>query len=114
MLDLHDVHLGSDPLVDFRHLPEVGSLLENKLTDEGPVALPEETGDALERYIDHHRYGSTTSTVRNWSYLATEPCRYSDRPHGKQRDTCEWTEYQHGSKCPSCRAPHHIRTTAIT
>jgi len=54
------------------------------------------------------------NTLRNWSYLATEPCLHSPCPHGKERETCEWAQYHGASKCPSSRAPHHIRTGAIT
>jgi len=47
-------------------------------------------------------------------YLATRPCLHSPCPHGKERDTCDWTKYAQGSKCPSSRSPHQIRTGSIT
>jgi len=130
-LDLRDVHLDGNPWLDFRHRPEDSSPLKNKLGGERPVAIPQPTAEVLERYIGHHRYdvhdengrqpllASTQgrpqpNTVRNWAYLATEPCLHSPCPHGKHRETCDWAEYHGASKCPSSRAPHHIRTGAIT
>jgi hypothetical protein len=47
-------------------------------------------------------------------YLATQPCLHSDCPHGKERETCEWADYSLGSKCPSSRSPHQVRTGSIT
>ena len=54
------------------------------------------------------------NTLRAWCYNATQPCLHSECPHGKSRESCEWTRIQHGSKCPSSRSPHPIRTGAIT
>jgi hypothetical protein len=87
--------------------------------------------EVLGDYIEHHRVDQqddvgraplfTTregrpapDTVRKWSYLATLPCRHSGCPHGKDRATCEWPTYAQASKCPSTRAPHHVRTGSIT
>lgn len=130
-LDIRDVHLEDQPWVDFRHRPDTGTGLKNKLAGERPVALPEEVAEVLRTYLgkyrhdvrdDHGRQPFLASrvgrprenTVRNWSYLATQPCLYTECPHGKNRETCEWTNYHESSKCPSSRAPHHVRTGAIT
>jgi len=130
-LDLRDVHLDENPYVEFRHRPDTGTPLKNKLRGERPVALPRETADALEEYFrfyryelhdDHGRQPLLTSargrpvlnTIRSWSYISTQPCLHSDCPHGKSRQSCEWTAPQFGSKCPSSRSPHQIRTGAIT
>jgi len=130
-LDVRDFHAPPDPYVEFRHRPETDTPLKNKIHGERPVELPEETGDAVAEYVaeyrvdthdDHGRQPLITSnqgrptgnTVRVWSYLATLPCQHTDCPHGKNPAACEWTEYSQASKCPSSRAPHHIRTGAIT
>lgn len=131
-LDLRDVHLGENPYVDFRHRPETGTPLKNKLGGERPVALTDEMADILDHYVRNNRFDvrdehgrqpliaskegrpASGNTVRTWSYLATLPCLYGPCPHGKDRETCEWTEYSHASKCPSSRSPHKIRTGAIT
>lgn len=131
-LDVRDFHWNDgDPWVGFRHRPETSSPLKNKIGGERPVAIPTETGAAIQEFIDLHRYDvhdengrqpllasaqgrPGPNTVRVWSYLATEPCVAVQCPHGKERETCRWTEYAHASKCPSSRAPHHIRTGAIT
>jgi len=130
-LDVQDVHLDDQPWLDFRHRPGSGTPLKNKLGGERPVALTDEVADVLRTYLGQYRYDSrddagrqpflasqngrpTENTLRNWSYLATEPCLHSPCPHGKDRATCEWTEYNHASKCPSSRSPHDIRTGAIT
>jgi len=130
-LDLRDVDLGENPYVEFRHRPETGTPLKNKNGGERPVALPRETADAVEAYIQEHRYDvhddhgrqplltsmrgrPNTNTIRCWTYLATHPCLHSPCPHGKEREKCDWTEYHHASKCPSTRSPHRIRTGTIT
>lgn len=130
-LDIRDVHLGEDPYVEFRHRPETGTPLKNKRQGERPVALTPVVADVLEAYLETHRYDvrdehgrqpflasakgrPTPNTLRTWTYLGTQPCLHSPCPHGKDRPSCEWTNYHHGSKCPSSRSPHQIRTGAIT
>jgi site-specific recombinase XerD len=130
-LDLRDVHLGDNPYVEFRHRPETDTPLKNKMGGERPVGLTRECADAIQAYIDNHRYDSrddhgrqpllassvgrpTNNTVRIWSYLATLPCTHGPCPHGKDPEKCDWTEYQHASKCPSSRSPHQIRTGTVT
>ena len=111
------MELGENPYVEFRHRPDTGTPLKNKRGGECPVALPRETADALQEYIDKYRFDvhdnhgrqpllasmngrPTTDTLRIWSYTATLPCQHSDCPHGKDREKCDWTEYQHASKYP--------------
>jgi hypothetical protein len=55
----------------------------------------------------------TANTFRNWTYIATQPCLHAPCPHGKERVACEFTKYNHASKCPSSRSPHQIRTGSI-
>ena len=129
-LDLRDFYADRG-FVEFRHRPDEGTPLKNKLRGERPVALPDETLAVLNHYIEEYRYDvhdeygrqpllasargrPGSNTVRGWSYVATLPCIHSVCPHGKERETCRWTTYAHASKCPSSRSPHQIRTGAIT
>lgn len=128
-LDVRDFY-PAEQFVEFRYRPPE-TPLKNKLRGERPVAIPQETVDAVDHYIRNHRYDvhdddgrqpllasakgrPGTNTVRVWSYLATIPCTYTECPHGKDAETCEWTQYAHASKCPSSRSPHQIRTGVIT
>jgi integrase len=130
-LDLQDCELGESPYVEFRHRPETGTPLKNKLQGERPVALKRTTADAVQEYIDEHRWDvrddngrqplfttprgrPVKNTLRVWCYQATQPCLHMECPHGKQRETCQWTDVHHASKCPSSRSPHQLRTGAIT
>ena len=129
-LDVRDLHVDEE-YIEFRHRPDTGTPLKNKIRGERPVGLPSTVIDVLAEYIRKNRhdvsdeYGRqpllpsskgrpTNNTVRNWSYRATQPCIHSDCPHGKSRGTCEWREYVVASKCPSSRSPHKIRTGSIT
>jgi integrase len=129
-LDLRDVHL-DERYVEFKHRPETDTPLKNKFQGERAVAITGEVADVLRRFIEYHRHDEhdehgrqpllasskgrpTTNTLRNWSYLATEPCIFMDCPHGKARETCDWAVYNHASQCPSSRSPHQIRTGSIT
>lgn len=129
-LDVMDVHV-DDRYIEFVHRPETGTPLKRKRDGERPVAILEETADAIERYLDHHRHDvqdehgrapflasmkgrPALSTFRVWMYLATQPCIYGPCPHGRERETCEYTETSHASKCPSSRSPHQVRTGSIT
>jgi site-specific recombinase XerD len=129
-LDIRDVFL-EENFVQFRHRPDTGTPLKNKTEIERPVAIPPETSDVIDRFIKHHRYDvhddhgrqpllasrlgrPTEGTIRDWMYIATQPCLHSPCPHGKERASCEWTEYDQASACPSSRSPHQIRTGSIT
>ncbi|WP_418283183.1 tyrosine-type recombinase/integrase [Halorubrum sp. DTA98] len=128
-LDVRDVY-PEEGYVEFHHRPETDTPLKNKLHGERPVGLRTEVARVLREYMgnrydvhdDHDRQPflasrdgrPTENTIRSWSYLATQPCLHSPCPHGKDRIDCEFTEFVHGSKCPSSRSPHRIRTGAIT
>jgi site-specific recombinase XerD len=129
-LDVRDLDVEGQ-FVRFVHREEQGTGLKKKVEGERYVGLPEAVVDALEMFVErerpdsrddhgreplfatHHGRASFT-TLRGYAYLSTEPCVYTECPHGRQRRTCEYTERQHASKCPSTRSPHHIRTGAIT
>ncbi|WP_353634585.1 tyrosine-type recombinase/integrase [Halobacterium sp. NMX12-1] len=117
--------------LEFRHRPSTGTPLKNKLHGERAVGIPSETTRAVSQYLNKHRYEvhddhgrqpllasrngrPTDNTVRVWSYLATLPCTAGSCPHGKEPPSCDWTERDQASKCPSSRAPHHVRTGSIT
>lgn len=132
-LDVEDLRTTADGdrYLIFRHRPESGTPLKKGPDGERPVLILDVVYDAIQTYIDsvredvtddHGRRPLITSqrgrpkpgTVRQWTYQATLPCLHSPCPHGKKRSTCEWTNYNHSSKCPSSRSPHAIRTGAIT
>lgn len=128
-LDLRDVHF-DDHYVEFHHRPETGTPLKNKTDGERPVAFPPGVLNVVERFVDDYRYDvhddhgrapllasrygrPTNGTIRDWSYMATQPCVHGPCPHDRERETCEFTLLEHASKCPSSRSPHRIRTGSI-
>lgn len=129
-LDLSDYN-ADEQYVHFRHRPDLKLPLKNGHDGERAVGLTGYVCDVLDAYIDgdrrdvHDEHGKRpliTSTrgrasknaVRGWMYLATQPCVHSDCPHGKERESCEWVDYTKGSRCPSSRSPHQVRTGSIT
>jgi site-specific recombinase XerD len=117
--------------IEFRHRPATETPLKNKSQGERYVGLSDEVCESLEFYIareraqkrDRHgreplfstRQGRASfTTLRAWSYQATQPCLWVECPHGKRRATCDWTNRTSASKCPSSRSPHMIRTGSIT
>lgn len=129
-LDLRDYY-EDENYVQFKHRPRSGTGLKNGRNGERPVGFPEVVGDVLDRYIrhnrndehdDHGRQPLFTSyegrpgknTVRVWCYRSTFPCRFSDCPHGRDPEECDFRSHTEASKCPSGRSPHQIRTGSIT
>lgn len=129
-LDVRDFDADAQ-LVEFVHRPGSDTPLKNKRNGERVVALREPVADAIDYYIRNHRKEShddhgrqplfstaggrpSRNTVRVWSYQATLPCVYRECPHGHDRETCEFTEFNSSSKCPSSKSPHKIRTGSIT
>lgn len=115
--------------LEFRHRPP--TLLKNKRDGERVVGLSEPVVRALRTYVARERCDKrddegrrplfcgrqgrpSATTFRAWSYLGTQPCVVEDCPHGNDRSTCEYTQRNHASKCPSSRSPHAIRTGSIT
>lgn len=113
----------------FRHRPP--TRLKKEGEHERNVVVCEPVADALNFWIERERpekrdengrrplltttHGrASESSVRCWAYQATQPCLYTGCPHNRQRDSCEYIQRQHSSKCPSSRAPHAIRTGSIT
>jgi len=132
-LDVRDMEQTDrgDRYLDFRHRPDTGTRLKKGINGERPVLLNSTVWDVLDEYVRQHRndvydeYGRqpllasengrpTTGTIRDWMYMATIPCIHSPCPHEKDPDTCEYVCYEHAGGCPSSRAPHQVRTGAIT
>ena len=134
-LDLRDfyprVSSGEQSWLEFHNREDTGTRLKNGIRGERPVGVPDETARVLQEFIrenrvdSHDEYGrqalfstyegrAVEGTVRSWSYATTLPCLHGACPHGKERETCKWTDHDHTSKCPSSRSPHHIRTGSIT
>lgn len=129
-LDDEDAKAGTRYLL-FKNRPEEDTRLKKGYAGERAIGLPESVWGVLDHYKRHYRiditddYGRkplitsthgrpTKGTLRNWMYEATIPCHHTDCPHGKRRATCEWTDYNHASNCPSSRSPHQVRSGAIT
>lgn len=129
-LDLGDYN-ADDQYVHFRHRPSEGTPLKNKREGERIVGLTDHVCAALDTYIARERSERrddegreplfcgrqgrlSFSSIRGWSYRATQPCLWTACPHGRRRATCEYTQRTHASKCPSSRSPHRIRTGSIT
>jgi len=128
-LDLDDYSYDEEYL-RFRHHPD-STPLKKKQDGERAVAIPSDVCEVLDAYIQSVRtqkrddYGRdpllcarqgrpALSTIQNWVYHATIPCRHSECPHDKTPATCGWTNRNDASQCPSSRSPHQVRTGSIT
>jgi site-specific recombinase XerD len=130
-LDVSDFDAEEQSLA-FRHRPEEGTRLKNKLSGERLCALSMDVSNVLEDYIevnrddvvdDHGREPLFTtrggrmhkSNIRGTVYAATRPCAYGwECPHDRHPNSCEATTYTRASKCPSSVSPHDIRRGALT
>nr|WP_245758265.1 site-specific integrase [Halogeometricum limi] len=130
-LDLRDYH-SDEQFIEFVHRPETETPLKNQRSGERSVSLLPEVCDAVDAYVAHHRpsahddFGRSPLLVtnhknrvsenafRSWMYRATQPCVAGTCPHNYDRTTCDFRSHSEASKCPSSRAPHHVRTGSIT
>lgn len=113
----------------FRHRPPTE--LKGGHEHERNVVVSQPVADALNYYLERERWDkrddegrrpllTTThgrpvgASIQGWTYQATQPCLHQRCPHNRTRDTCEYTQRNHASKCPSSRSPHAIRTGSIT
>jgi site-specific recombinase XerD len=129
-LDVRDFNADAE-YVYFRHRPETGTVLKKGVDGERAVALSTSVCEVIDEYISEHRLDvhddegrqpliasrvgrPTCGTIGAWMNYATAPCRHSLCPHDKKQATCNWFGYTYGSKCPSTRSPHQVRTGAIT
>jgi site-specific recombinase XerD len=122
------------PFLYPRHRPETETPLKNKYGGERVINIADWVADVIRAHIKVNRdevedeYNRdplltsqkgggrlSTSAMRNWSYILTQPCEFGGQcPHDRDPEECEAREHGHGSKCPSSRSPHKIRTGAIT
>lgn len=122
------------PILWPRHRPESDTPLKNQEGGERVINISQDTGDILEAYLRVNRpdvtdeYGRepliaskkgtgrlSKSAIRNTIYILTQPCEFGGPcPHDREKSDCEAREHGHGSKCPSSRSPHKLRTGAIT
>ncbi|WP_075936851.1 tyrosine-type recombinase/integrase [Halosegnis longus] len=114
------------------HRPDTGTPLKNQGRGERYIALSEQMCELLDDWIEttrddvvddvgRHPLIATAqgrihqTTVQNYVYCLTRPCEIAgDCPHDRDVETCEATEWQHPSKCPSSVSPHAVRRGAIT
>lgn len=132
-LDLRDLELDSDtPMVDFVNRPSSETRLKNGDKSERVNRISDRVARILQAYIDGPRVNNTddegraplisteygrisASCVRTTLYKVTRPCWIGEEcPHDKDPETCEWTEYDEASKCPSSRSPHDVRKARVT
>ena len=131
-LDVRDLRETPEgPYLHFTHRPETGTPLKNGADGERPVGIDQDLATILDEYVDSSRievsddHGRqplitgqrgrpTPGTLRDWMYLATQPCHYGPCPHDKDPATCDWRVQTTASHCPSSRSPHPVRGGAIT
>lgn len=129
-LDLDDYDSESGTL-RFVNRPQTGTRLKNGRAGERPVGIPPRVVKVLNQYVARERIDKrdehgrkplfscrqarpSTSTIRCWTYMATQPCVYERCPHGKEREKCQYRHRNYSSQCPSSRSPHQVRTGSIT
>lgn len=129
-LDLRDIDVESG-ILEFHHRPNTGTPLKKGTKGQRAVGVNDETANVLAEYIDDHRVNTrdkdgpepvlTThhcrvalSSLREWCYFATVPCRYQSCPNGKQQPSCDWFKTTGARECPSSRSPHQVRSGSIT
>lgn len=118
-------------MLAFEHSDETP--LKNNENSEREFQLTEYAANVIEEYIENIRidtvdkYGRnplvttkfgriSTNTVKKIAYRWTRPCKVGlDCPHDRDPAACKAALKNNDAfKCPSSRAPHHIRTGFIT
>jgi integrase len=91
-------------------LPEI---IQDYLEDQRPSVTDEEGREPLLTKGDGRIDGSTLKKI---AYKWTRPCEIGlECPHDRDPEECEASQRNNSAyKCPSSRAPHHIRTGYIT
>ncbi|AAV46393.1 phage integrase [Haloarcula marismortui ATCC 43049] len=132
-LDAADWH-SEDEYIEVQHRPDASVSTPLKLKQEGErnlSILDAGLSEAVDDYISHNRIPHTEpdgreplfttsngrisgNAVQSIVYRVTRPCYYGKEcPHDRDVDTCEATESNHYSACPSSVSPHPIRRSAI-
>ncbi|WP_436928173.1 tyrosine-type recombinase/integrase [Halosimplex amylolyticum] len=131
-LDVSDFDPDENAL-SFRHRPDEGTPLKNKYGSERDVSLKPHVAEVIQDYIEGPNrnevtddYGREplittehgrpcTSTLRNWMYFWTQPCRLGEKcPEGRDPNECEARRHGNLSQCPMVFSPHPIRAGSIT
>ncbi|MFP9062323.1 tyrosine-type recombinase/integrase [Natrialbaceae archaeon A-chndr2] len=122
-----------------RHRPESGTTLKNGERGERVVAIADVVADVIQDYLDSperpddpvDEYGRAPlfaspsggggryhkNTLRNYVYAVTRPCvTEGGCPHEDyDPDLCEAAQNNNDAcKCPSSKAPHALRSGALT
>jgi site-specific recombinase XerD len=107
--------------------------LKNDEGSEREISLYGETPEIIQDYLENQRPAETDeegreplltkgdgrispSMLQKIAYMWTRPCEVGlGCPHDRDPDDCEAAQKNNSAyKCPSSRAPHHIRTGYIT
>lgn len=127
VLDVDDWNSETREL-SFRSRPSTE--LRNPKNGQRTVTVPVPVADVLEFWLERERPDKTddagrapllatnrgrpsATSIRSWCYQATQPCVAATCPHDRSRETCEFTERSHASKCPSSRSPQAVRVGSI-
>ncbi|MFB6197728.1 MAG: hypothetical protein ABEI52_05585 [Halobacteriaceae archaeon] len=130
-LDVEDFKQDDEAVLHFKHRDNTP--LKNDEKSERSITLYGDVSDVIQDYLKFKRdeaddeFGRnpllTTgdgrigkSTIKKISYMWTRPCQIGNEcPHQRDPETCGAAN-QNGKafKCPSSRAPHHVRTGYIT
>jgi len=128
--DLSDLDF-DEGVLSFNHHEETE--LKSNESSEREIKLYGELIDIIQDYLDNKRPEATDpegrkpllskgngrisdSTIRKIAYKWTRPCALGmECPHDRDPENCEAAQKNNSAyKCPSTRAPHHIRTGYIT
>lgn len=92
---------------------DVPEIIQDYLKDQRPPVTDEEGRKPLLTKGDGRM---SPSTLQKIAYKWTRPCMVGlDCPHDRDPEDCEAAQKNNSAyKCPSSRAPHHIRTGYIT
>jgi site-specific recombinase XerC len=92
---------------------EVPDIVRDYIKDQRPPVVDDEGREPLLTKGDGR---ISKSTLQKIAYKWTRPCKVGlDCPHDRDPDECEAAQKNNAAfKCPSSRAPHHIRTGYIT
>ena len=92
---------------------EIPEIIQDYLDDQRPAETDEEGREPLLTKGDGR---ISPSMLQKIAYMWTRPCEVGlGCPHDRDPDDCEAAQKNNSAyKCPSSRAPHHIRTGYIT